>query len=253
MSKFGAIATSIMMLASIGSAANAEVTEVSAVLESAQKGGGSGYLSGEFDDQTNILKYKVRYEGLSGPVIAAHYHGPAEPGGKAGVAVPLAKPLDSPIKAEATLTDEQARELLNGLYYLNLHTEKNPGGEIRGQVKPTEIIELGADLKSETDGVDGAGSVKAWFDETAGLLVYHVDYEGLTGPVTAAHFHGPAEPGGKAGVAVPLSKPLDSPIEARVSLTKQQISDLLAGKYYLNLHTEKYPGGEIRGQVLVKG
>ena len=64
----------------------------------------------------------------------AHFHGPAAPGVAAGVAVPLAAPLASPINGMATLTDGQIGDLRAGLWYINIHTAQNPGGEIRGQL-----------------------------------------------------------------------------------------------------------------------
>ena len=63
-----------------------------------------------------------------------------------------------------------------------------------------------------------------------------------------AHFHGPAEPGKNAGVAVPIT-PATSGSEGSATLTDAQTADLLAGKYYVNVHTEANKGGEIRGQV----
>ena len=67
-------------------------------------------------------------------LTAAHFHGPAEAGKNAGVAVPIPNAASSPVKGEATLTDAQAADLLGGKYYINIHTAANPGGEIRGQV-----------------------------------------------------------------------------------------------------------------------
>ncbi|MBV8615005.1 MAG: CHRD domain-containing protein, partial [Acetobacteraceae bacterium] len=63
------------------------------------------------------------------------------------------------------------------------------------------------------------------------------------------HFHGPAEPGQNAPVVIPLSQPLTSPIKGKVTLTDQQMNDLMANKWYVNVHTKEDPMGEIRGQV----
>lgn len=86
--------------------------------------------------QTNLLKWKVTYSGLTGPATMAHLHGPAAAGVNAGVVVPFATPVTSPIEGQATITPAQAKELTSGLWYVNIHTAANRGGEIRGQVLP---------------------------------------------------------------------------------------------------------------------
>ncbi|MEZ5936702.1 MAG: CHRD domain-containing protein [Hyphomonadaceae bacterium] len=94
---------------------------------------GTGTASFTFTPETGALDYTITYEGLTGPAVAAHIHGPAEPGENAPPVVPFADPA-SPITGTATLTPEQATELLAGKYYVNVHTAANPGGEIRGQI-----------------------------------------------------------------------------------------------------------------------
>ncbi len=95
---------------------------------------GVGTLTATLDTDTNELKYHVVYSGLTGPVVAAHFHGPAAEGANAKPQVPVKQPSDSPIDATATISAEQAKDLLDGKWYFNLHTAANPGGEIRGQV-----------------------------------------------------------------------------------------------------------------------
>jgi hypothetical protein len=97
----------------------------------------------------------------------------------------------------------------------------------------------------------GHGTLTATLDSTSNELKYHVVYDGMTGPVTAAHFHGPAAVGVNAGPQVPVPKSaLTSPIEGTATLTAEQAKDLLDGKWYFNLHTAANPGGEVRGQVM---
>lgn len=95
------------------------------------EGMGSGEFT--FNPADNTLEYTVTYAGLTGPAGAAHIHGPAEAGESAGVVIPFADPA-SPISGTATLTDEQVEELMNGMYYVNVHTEAYGAGEIRGQI-----------------------------------------------------------------------------------------------------------------------
>jgi hypothetical protein len=95
---------------------------------------GKGTADIDYDGATKKLSWKVNYSGLSGPATAAHFHGPAEAGKNAGVAVPISNPASSPVEGSATLTDAQAADLMAGKYYVNIHTAANPGGEIRGQV-----------------------------------------------------------------------------------------------------------------------
>jgi hypothetical protein len=94
----------------------------------------TGALTASYDTATKKLTYNVTYTGLSGPATAAHFHGPADAKANAGVAVGAKDVATSPIKGEATLTDAQAADLMAGKWYFNIHTEKNKGGEIRGQV-----------------------------------------------------------------------------------------------------------------------
>lgn len=97
---------------------------------------GSGTLEGRYDKATRELRWRVSYLGLTGPVMAAHLHGPAMAGANAGVVVPFTGPLASPFEGSATLTPAQAQDLLDGKWYVNLHTEAHKAGEIRGQVLP---------------------------------------------------------------------------------------------------------------------
>ena len=96
---------------------------------------GTGTLTATFDTDTKKLEWTVDYSGLTGPAIAAHFHGPAPVGKPAPIEVPLQAPLDSPMKGSATLTDAQAKDLMDGMMYFNIHTAANKPGEIRGQME----------------------------------------------------------------------------------------------------------------------
>ncbi|HME84338.1 MAG TPA: CHRD domain-containing protein [Roseiarcus sp.] len=96
---------------------------------------GVGTVDATFDPATKTLDWTVDYSGLTGPALAAHFHGPAGPGVAAPIEVPLTAPLDSPMKGSATLTDSQAQDLMGGMMYFNIHTAEHKPGEIRGQME----------------------------------------------------------------------------------------------------------------------
>jgi hypothetical protein len=98
-------------------------------------GSGSGEMNATLNTTSKELAYTLTFKDLSGPATAAHFHGPAGPDANAPVVVPIdGKSPKSPVHATATLTDAQINELNSGKWYVNVHTAKNPGGEIRGQV-----------------------------------------------------------------------------------------------------------------------
>lgn len=95
--------------------------------------GGTGSVNATLNTTTRAFTYTVAYTGLTGPAIAAHFHGPAAPGADAPPIITMTS-LDSPIKGSATLTAAQAADLEAGKWYFNVHTKAHPGGEIRGQL-----------------------------------------------------------------------------------------------------------------------
>jgi hypothetical protein len=95
---------------------------------------GTGSLTGTYDTDTKKLTWSVTYSGLTGAATAAHFHGPAAPGTAAPVEVPATGVDQNPIVGSAVLTDAQAKDLLDGKMYFNIHTQANKAGEIRGQV-----------------------------------------------------------------------------------------------------------------------
>jgi hypothetical protein len=96
----------------------------------------------------------------------------------------------------------------------------------------------------------GTGTVTATYDTATQKFTYTVTYSGLTGPATAAHFHGPAAAGTNAPPVLPIpATMLTSPIKGDATLTAAQAADLAAGKWYFNIHTAAHAPGEIRGQV----
>jgi len=93
----------------------------------------------------------------------------------------------------------------------------------------------------------GSGTFEMKLDIKTNEFTWKMSHGGLTGPATMAHIHGPAAKGANAGVVVPLVGN-----EGKAKLTQAQYGDLAAGLYYVNVHSAKYPGGEIRGQLMKK-
>jgi hypothetical protein len=100
----------------------------------------------------------------------------------------------------------------------------------------------------------GTGSFTGSLDTNTKVLTYTLTFDGLSGPATAAHIHGPAAKGQNAGVVAPLgSGAPTSPVNGTLTLTADQMKDLQAGKDYANVHTDANKGGEIRGTIVHGG
>jgi hypothetical protein len=113
-----------------------------------------------------------------------------------------------------------------------------------------EMLAFKADLKgtSEVPPTDSpaTGTATVDVDTATKEAKWTVQYSGMTGEATAAHIHGPAAVGENAGPAVDMSGKIES---GSGTLTDAQLADLQAGKMYINIHSAKFPDGEIRGQL----
>ncbi|HSW17135.1 MAG TPA: CHRD domain-containing protein [Ramlibacter sp.] len=115
------------------------------------------------------------------------------------------------------------------------------------------VMQLGSSMSGAAEvppnDKRGAGTAEVQFNRDTNVMTYSITYSGLSGPVTGAHIHGPAVAGANAGIVVPFTSVAQSPIKGQATLTPTQAGDLMAGMYYVNLHTAAHPGGEIRGQL----
>jgi Cu/Zn superoxide dismutase len=132
-------ASCLVFLLAAAASASAEVLNFQAGLSAgaevpATSSNGSGRGEFEFETTTNKLTFTILYRNLSGPATAAHIHGPAQPGSNAGVVVTFLMPDPSPIKGTEELSPSVAAALLAGELYVNIHTDANKSGEIRGQI-----------------------------------------------------------------------------------------------------------------------
>ena len=138
MSRFAVISALGVSIALVAVPAFAEIVKYKADLSGPGENPpttskGVGTIEASYDTATKQLTWSGSYSGLTGPEIAAHFHGPAAVGANAGVMVPVDAKA-SPFNGSATLTDDQAKAFASGLVYFNIHTAQNKGGEIRGQM-----------------------------------------------------------------------------------------------------------------------
>ena len=100
---------------------------------------GSGTADFRYNAGTHKLSWSISYKDLSSDVVGAHIHsGAAGANGKVLVSLTKKGSMEnpSPIKGSATLTEDQAKELMSGNTYVNVHTKDHGSGEIRGQITP---------------------------------------------------------------------------------------------------------------------
>jgi hypothetical protein len=209
----------------------------------ATTGTGGGYFV--IDTNANTVNYWISFAGLSTAETAAHIHGFAGPGTPAGVLVAL--PAGNPKVGTWNYAEVDEASILTGQCYVNIHTTLNPGGEIRGQIVPLNAI-LDAAQETPATASTGTGWMTATIDTAANTISYYIAYSGLTGSANAAHFHGAANYGTPAGVKIGLTVTA-SPMTGTVPYAQADEAAILSGRFYVNLHTVAFPGGEIRGQV----
>jgi hypothetical protein len=120
----------------------------------------------------------------------------------------------------------------------------------------TAVLNSGQEPPPNTNDSNAFGVAFVTFNTGTGELCFSISYRGLTSKETNAHFHAPNPPGLNAGVVVQLpthptqGSPKNGCVTPVPELTEQQRRELFQGLWYINIHTEKNTGGEIRGQVL---
>ncbi|MGB3067928.1 MAG: CHRD domain-containing protein [Ottowia sp.] len=94
-----------------------------------------GQLVAVLNRTTGLFRWKLTFDGMSGPVRTANFYGPAMDGEVANPRVALGKgAVTSPNEGSAMLTPSQKADVLMGQWYVNLSTARYPDGEIRGQL-----------------------------------------------------------------------------------------------------------------------
>ena len=166
----------------------------------------------------------------------------------------------NPITGTLNLDAEDIVDLLTGYFYVNVHTEVVPSGEIRGQIGTARAYEsdLSGDNEVPPVDTDASGDAVLALSADTSSLHFRIFVDDIE-DITAAHIHlGEAGTNGPVvhwlydmnGVNAPggLFDP-DHPLSGTVNLSTTHVMDLLAGDYYLNVHTMEVPSGELRGQI----
>ena len=110
---------------------------------------------------------------------------------------------------------------------------------------------LSADEQSAPTESPGLGVAEFILYRPTQRLDWTITYTTLTSNAVAAHIHGPQTPGGNAGVLVDLApEGMTSPLTGSVMLNDGELEYLLTGRLYVNIHSAKYPAGELRGQIM---
>lgn len=223
-------------------------------------GGGRGTASVVLTEDG--LRYRVTVNGLGSAITAGHIH-TGGIGVNGGVMFPLtfAGTQAAGFIPRTAISLAQLRDLTTGNTYVNVHTAGNPGGEIRGQLLLNSATGFTADVDQaqEVPPTGSTGRGTAVFSLTPSGLRFEITVDGLSGPITSAHFHR-----GAAGVNGAVVRDITAEFAGTTSaigvwrpddaspLTPALASDLLLGNIYVNLHSAAFPGGEIRGQLVLR-
>lgn len=98
---------------------------------------------------------------------------------------------------------------------------------------------------------NATGQLDAIYDANTRLFRWKASWSGLSGAITGAQFHGPADQGQVGPATLIWPGPFGPSYEGRATLTPAQAVDLMSGRWYLNVQTTANPTGELRGQLLV--
>jgi hypothetical protein len=92
---------------------------------------GAGQFDALYDANTRLLRWKTSWSGLSGPITGVRF----DSGQNSPPAMIWPAPFGPTYEGRAVLTPQQAQELLQGRWYLNVSTTVYPAGELRGQLR----------------------------------------------------------------------------------------------------------------------
>ncbi|HEX8189252.1 MAG TPA: CHRD domain-containing protein [Pyrinomonadaceae bacterium] len=158
-SKFGALSnaqfvnallTSNNLSGTVGNLHLARLDAAQQVPPGASPATGAVVLRRRFTGGSPDAAVSLYLNNLSSPVTAVHIHGPAAPGAEAPVVITL--PPGELADFQITFTQEQLNQLLDGRLYIDVHTQDNPGGEIRGRL-PSQLFRQDALTRALDEGI----------------------------------------------------------------------------------------------------
>lgn len=117
-----------------------------------------------------------------------------------------------------------------------------------------DVIALSASIAGPNEvppvASQGTGTATVSIDTASRALQWNVQVRDLSGPISAAHFHCPATVSQNAAVSIPIAGAgAESPLRGSITISPEQMDNILNGRCYINVHTALHPPGEIRGQV----
>ena len=245
----------VLLLFGLGGAAGAQNSYFTARLTGAQekppvRSKATGWAIVTLAARSNKVTIFVESSGVK--ATAAHLHN-GGPGANGPVIVPLS---GGPRRwtGTATLSAAHATAVRTGKTYVNIHSLAHPAGEIRGQVvKGAITVYEGALSGSQTvppNRSQATGEASIFLHEPDNVLLYIVESKGLQ-RVTAAHIHfGRQRTAGPVVFSLRGTNGQYCGVSPR--LTQLQLKRLESGDYYVNIHTLRFPAGEIRTQVLLQ-
>lgn len=217
---------------------------------------GSGTAWAVLNPDMTSLTYRITYAQLDSTFTAAHFHlGAAGVGG--GVVQAITFNGNTAAGTWNNIPDSILAKLFKEEIYINIHTAKNPGGEIRGQLIPVDGIGFAASLDGaqETPNpitTNGTGTGYAILKNDGSEIEYKVTVAGLSSALQAAHFHN-ASAGVGGGVVQGITFTDSSSSGTWSGFSENMISEIIKDRLYFNIHTVNNPGGEIRGQLIHTG
>ena len=233
-----------------------------------------GSANVSYDKSTRKLTFLITYNNLTGNPTMGHIHASAPRGRNASVLIPftnLPAANSGTIIGTADIAQDQEEDLLNGLFYINLHTAQNPGGEIRGQIEfysqPFIVSRKGLPLDpaqaDQTREPLAIGSMDVSYNKRTKRLSYYITWDNMPSLI-AITIGGPAAKGASGPDKVSIITFYDrTTAKARQALSGSVIidestfkeSELLEGLYFVRFEnfvsrvTPWLPTTPVKGQI----